>query len=207
MKNLGQFIKATAVGGLIVIVPLAIVIFAIGSLLQTVMALGSKLEETYEGFGWLGDPMILTGVAFLLIVSLCFITGLLLITAPGKRISESINRFLTSNVPMYGMVQNLTAQFAGIKTDDAQPVMADLYGSDAWVLGFQVEELSDGKLAIFVPAIPVATVGQLYYVDPARVRRLDVKMMDVVNSITQWGVGSNVLFEQHHRGDSAKPEA
>jgi hypothetical protein len=66
MKNLGQFIKATAVGGLIVIVPLAIVIFAIGSLLQTIMAFGSKLEEAYEGFGWLADPIILTGIAVLL---------------------------------------------------------------------------------------------------------------------------------------------
>jgi len=195
MRTLLDFIKATAVGGLIVIVPLSIVLFALSGLLETLIKFGSALEA-YLPFGWLGNSVAVAAAGLFIIILLCFVTGLILLTGPGKRLGNLIRTNLAEKIPMYGMLQSLTAQFAGISGEQLQPVEADIYGSGSWVLGFIVETLPDGRLAIFVPSIPVATVGQIYYIGEERVRRLDVEMMDVVNAITQWGVGSKILFEK-----------
>jgi uncharacterized membrane protein len=63
-------------------------------------------------------------------------------------------------------------------------------------VGFIVEEPEEGQFTIFVPVSPMPTVGQVYLVPASRVKKLDAKFVDVVNSLTQWGEGSHKLFRQ-----------
>lgn len=213
MKNLLTFLKATAVGGLIVIIPLGIIIFVLGSLLGTLIDIGNQISP-YLPYGWLGNTAVVAAAGVIFLVLICFMTGLFLLTSSGKAIGRWLNQKIAQKIPLYGMLKNLTAQFAGIKGKQFQPVEADIYGSGSWVLGFIMEDLPDGRRAIFVPSIPVATVGMVYYIPEERIRKLDVPMMDVVEAVTQWGVGSARVFEKHQSetnsanaspGSSGKP--
>ena len=75
------------------------------------------------------------------------------------------------------------------------PGLVDLYGSEARALGFIIEEHQDGTFTIFIPLSPLATVGQVFVLPGARVQKLEAKFVDVVNSLTQWGMESKKLFQ------------
>ena len=76
------------------------------------------------------------------------------------------------------------------------PAEIDLHNTGCAVLGAIVEELKDGRLAVFVPLTPAATVGQIYLVPDNRVKRLDASLGATLNSITEWGIGTSKLFEK-----------
>lgn len=195
MKKLIEFIKATAIGGLVVIVPVTIILAVLSSLVTALIDFANLLEP-HLPFGWLTNTVVVAGLALATIILLCFGTGLFLLTGPGKSIGAWLDKNVAQRIPLYAMLKNLTAQFAGIKGEQFQVVEADLYSSGVTVLGFLMERLPDGRLCVFVPSVPMATIGQLYYMTPEQVRLLDTKMVDAVNAITQWGVGSDLVFKE-----------
>jgi len=192
-----NFLKTTAIGGFVVIIPLSVALIVLGSVLDTLVDIGNKVSP-HLPYGMLGHPVVVVAIAAGTIISLCFITGLLLVTSPGKALGEWMDRNIAQKIPMYGMVKNLTAQFAGLNTRQFQPVEADIYGSGSWVLGFLIEELDDGRLIIFVPSTPMATVGMSYCIPTDRVNELNVPMKDVAEVVTQWGAGSAELMRKHN---------
>ncbi len=202
MKNVLDFIKATVLGGIVVIIPLSIILLALGSLMGSLITFGESLGDILP-FSWLGNTAIVAAIAALSILIACFVTGLVLLTGPGRRLSAFMQKNLVERIPMLGMLQSLTARFAGLNTSELQPVLVDIQNTGADSMGFLVEELPDNRLAVFVPAVPVATVGQIYFVPRERVVYINASMMDVVNAITQWGVGSKLLFQE---AETDKPD-
>ena len=70
------------------------------------------------------------------------------------------------------------------------PAQIDLHDSGCTVLGAVIEELADGRLAVFVPVTPAATLGQICSVPRSRVKRLKALLGATSNSITEWGIGT-----------------
>jgi uncharacterized membrane protein len=62
-------------------------------------------------------------------------------------------------------------------------------------LGFIIEEHEEGKLTVFVPISPTPTLGQVFLVPGSQVQKLEAKFVEVVNSLTQWGMESKKLFK------------
>jgi hypothetical protein len=93
------------------------------------------------------------------------------------------------------MFKNLTLRVAGEEGIEFAPGLVDLYGSEARALGFIIEEHEDGNFTIFLPLSPMATVGQVFFLPGVQVQKLEAKFVDVVNSLTQWGMESKKLFK------------
>lgn len=192
MKRPISFIKTTALGGLLVIVPIAIIVFVLGQLLLTLFTLASGVTA-YLDIG-IDDALVIFAIALLSLVGLCFATGLFVRTRLGDAAKRWFGRNVASRIPMYHALANLTRRFAGVDGPQFAPVEVDLYGSGAHSMGFLVEELPESRSAVFVPTAPVATVGNLYIVPNDRIRRIEASMADTVSVITQWGVDSGNLF-------------
>ena len=104
---------------------------------------------------------------------------------------------------MYSMAKNLTGSIAGVGATQFTPAEVDLYGADSRTLGLIVDELPDDRMAIFVPAAPMATIGQVHILPRESVRILDATLGATVTSISQWGVGTQDLYkasEQRQKG-------
>lgn len=187
-----NFIKTTALGGLLVIVPIAIVLFVLGQLLLALLSLANDVVA------WLGigidDVLVMSGIALLSLVGLCFVTGLAVRTRLGDALKSWFGRNVAKRIPMYSAISNLTKRFAGIDGTQFAPVEIDLYNSGARAMGFLVEDLPGSRCAVFVPTAPVATVGNVYLLDKEKVRPIDASMSDTVSVITQWGVDAAYLF-------------
>jgi len=79
----------------------------------------------------------------------------------------------------------------------------DLYGSSARALGFLIEQLPDGRCAVYIPHAPVATIGNIYVVDLGAIRTLGASVTDTVSAISQWGVDTRLLYPANP-GDGIK---
>jgi uncharacterized membrane protein len=64
-------------------------------------------------------------------------------------------------------------------------------------VGFVVEEHEGGDRTVFVPLAPTPSVGRVYIVQEAQIRRLQGSMGPALGAVMQWGVGlQDVLREQ-----------
>jgi uncharacterized membrane protein len=187
-----SYLISTAVTGLVVIVPLAILFLAameIYGLLDEV-AFFAQLELPFPGFVNAGI-VVLIGV--LAVFTVCLVTGLLLQTGPGKRFANFVEKQIADKVPLLGLVRKLTLSFAGAD-NKLKPVEADVHGSGVHMFGFLMETLADGRHVIFVPSAPTITVGHTYIIPPERVVVLNTNITNVVNTLTQWGAGAGEIY-------------
>ncbi len=54
-----------------------------------------------------------------------------------------------------------------------------------------MDENDNDTLTVFVPSVPAITLGALHIVERNRVTLLDASHLQIVNCITEWGVGSS----------------
>jgi uncharacterized membrane protein len=194
MRNLLEFIKTTIIGGFLVLLPVVAVLIliavAVNSVITVITPLAAKLPLKTV-FGYTAVSLL----AIVIILVFCFLAGLLVQLRLGRLVQNWLEQRLLNRLPGYTTIKNLTRQVAGREGAEFAPVLVDLYGSEAKVIGFVMEELPDGRLTVFVPISPTSTLGQVYILPAAQVERLQARFLEVVNSLTQWGVESKKLFQ------------
>ena len=193
MSRVWEFIKTTFVGGIVLIVPLAVLIIAINHLLDLLVSLNTWLAQQlpYENFG---NPHVVLAQAIIMLVLACFLTGLLLRAGFLQRLADKINEFLERKIPLYGMVRTMTKRIAGADALQFTPAEVDLYGTGARSLAFVIEELPDDRYAVFVPNAPTLTTGSVAVVPKSSLAILDKPPKLVADAITQWGAGTRELY-------------
>ena len=199
MRKITEFIKTTVLGGFLVLLPivavLALVGIAIATLINIVTPIVGKLP-----IKTIGGLALATLLAVFFLLAFCFLAGILVRMRIGRLVQKWVEGFLLQRLPGYVMVKNLTRQVTGQGGIEFAPALVDLYGSEARVVGLIVEEHADGKFTIFVPISPTATLGQVYFLPHTKVERLQARFVDVVNSLTQWGMESKKLFQTPLKG-------
>lgn len=202
MTRATSFLTSTALSGLLVLLPLAI-LFIAG------MEIYGLLEET-AAFAALELPfpasvnaLIFIALLLLGLFLLCLALGLFLKTGTGRRFGDFVEKGIAEKIPLLGLVRSLSAHIAGGRESSLRAVEVDLTGSGCTVLGFLMESLPDGRQVIFVPGAPAVTLGAVHIVPPGRVYPLGSSVASVANAISQWGMGTADLFpdaEPDHRG-------
>jgi uncharacterized membrane protein len=194
MRKFGDFLKTTIIGGFLVLLPVVVVILLLSLAVATVVNAMEPLMEMLP-LKSVGGLAVATLAAILLLLVFCFLTGLLVQMRIGRLGKEWLERILLERLPGYLMFKNLTRRVAGEEGIEFAPGLVDLYGSEARALGFIVEEHQDGTFTIFIPLSPMATVGQVFVLPGPQVQKLEAKFVDVVNSLTQWGMESKKLLK------------
>lgn len=192
MNRIVEFFKTTIVGGLFVILPVALVLFLLIELVGVVLLITSPVTKLLP-VETLGGIEIATLIAILLILATCFITGLIMRTQIGVRSRELVERIGLNRLPGYTLLKSLTQSFAGAMEGSTISVAIATI-RDCEVLAFIVEEHDNGDYTVFVPTAPTPTIGTIYFLKQEKVRKLDVPMAAGVDCIMQWGVGSKSLL-------------
>jgi uncharacterized membrane protein len=200
MRNLMEFLKTTVIGGFLVLLPVVAVLVLIGlavkSVVKIIAPVAAKLPATtISGYA------AATLLAVLLILGFCFLAGLLVQLRLGRLLQTWLESHLLQRLPGYTMIKSLTRQVAGREGTEFTPALIDLYGSEARVIGLIMEELSDGRLTVFVPLSPTSTLGQVYILPAGKVEKLEARFLVVVNTLTQWGVEAKKIFPAPTAGE------
>jgi uncharacterized membrane protein len=184
-----EFIKSTLIGGLLVILPIGLVVVMgikiVGMLRNAIAPVSSHLPEQ------LHFP---NAIAAILLLIVCFATGLVTRTYAGRNIGTFFERVILNQIPGYGMVRSLIRSITGIETSDTfRPAFVEI--EDALVPAFVVEVHTDGRYTIFVPSAPTPGIGAIYIMDGARVHLLDTSLLKTVKCVSRWGAGSAELLQ------------
>jgi uncharacterized membrane protein len=188
------FIKTTLLGALLVIVPTGIIGFALWEITALTRGLlGPVFEKLPFDSAVIKSCVIVASL--LLVVLGCYFTGLLVRTRWGRRFRRWIESRFLERIPGYKMIRSLAHQYVGEEGEKHfRPVLVDLYGSGTKVIGFAVEELGDGTVAIFLPSVPAVTLGQLQIVPASRVSPLPATMHATIETLTMFGEGTSHLL-------------
>lgn len=195
MNNLVTFFKTTIIGGLIVIVPLAILTFVVGDAVNSLIALTKPLTEDLP-FGVFANAVIALLFVAAIIIAICFTAGFLLSTLWGMAIKNWLEKNIFERIPMYTTLRGLTQKFAGIEGADFPVVEVDLYNSDGRVLGVRVDTLPDERQVVYVPSSPIVTVGQLHVLPKTRVTETDLSMTETISCLSQMGIEARKLYDE-----------
>lgn len=195
MTNFIAFIKITVIGGLVVIVPIAILVFVVGDAVAGLITATKPLTQDLP-FDAFTNAAIALLLVIALIIAICFIAGFLLNTLWGKTIKSWLERTLLEKIPMYSTLRGLTQKFAGLEGADYPVVEVDLYNSDSRVLGVLMDTLPDERRVVYIPSSPIVTVGQLHILPTTRVTETDLSMTETIGCLSQMGLEAKKLYKE-----------
>ena len=187
MKSLYRFLKTTVVGGLVVLVPVAICAYLIGAVVKTVLTVSAQIGKLLhiQSFGGI---VALELVAVLAIVAVCFVLGLLVQTTGGRTIGNWFEKRLFNLVPGYQMIKKISRQFSGGGEETLGTPVAVKFG-DSRQIGFLVEQYTTGEVAVFIPLAPALSLGSVYIIPAEHTERLNATLSQVADCITKVGFG------------------
>jgi uncharacterized membrane protein len=136
--------------------------------------------------------------SLLLVLTVCLLVGLALRTPLGQAVRSRIENSFLERMPGYEMFRSMTRQLAGENQESTwKPALIEI--EEALVPAFVVEELDDGRFAVFVPSVPTPLAGSIYILTPERVHPLDVPFTHALRVVTRWGSGSKDLVAAMER--------
>lgn len=192
MKPLFQFLRTTLAGGILFLVPVVIVVI----ILERALAIARKLAEPLakhipiESVVGLRVAMLL---AFGLILLFCFVTGFFARTALARMLTDWLERTVLSNLPGYEFFKSIGEDLLGATKTESRQVVFVCIG-DTWQIGFQLERLDNGLLAVFIPSAPNPHSGVVHFVPSNCVTSASASSTAALKCLKRLGVGSNALF-------------
>jgi len=188
MSALKEFLKTTIVGGVLFLAPL--ILFAM--ILRHAMGFAGKIAKpiaTQFPQHQIAGVAVATIVAALVLMVLSFCAGLAARTRAGKNVTHWLEETLLGNLPQYRMVKSLAAGLTQVEgVQGMRPALVSIEGG--WQLGYQIEELKDGWVAVFLPQSPTPMSGNVMYLPATRVRLLEIPIPEAMMLVKRMGVGS-----------------
>ena len=213
MKRLREFIKSTLVGGLLVLLPLTILLYALIWVFGLAHRAISPLTKIIMEKSTL-QVIVADVVAVALLVAVCFAVGVVVRTRFGHWIYVLIESRLLRKTPGYSMIKETVSQF--LDKDKQSPfssvALARIFESDTLVSVFVTDQHEDGSCTVFMPTGPNPTSGNIYHLKAENVFPVDVSVEDAMRSIISCGAGSSALIarlnERRQRsGQSDTPDS
>jgi len=193
MKKLGRLLKTTIMGGLLFLIPFAVLLIVLGKVQQVVGGVIGPIAERIPVQSVIGleTPKVLTAVV---LVFVCFLAGLFAQTRVAQAVVGWLESSLLSNIPGYSLVKSLGEEVAGANASrSTDPVLVRF--DDAWQIGFLVERIPEGRVAVFIPDAPSPWSGSVLIMDEDRVKPLEVPSTSTLKSLKRLGKGTAALVE------------
>ena len=186
--SLTELLKATMAGGLLFLLPVALVAIV----LKQAMQLVGKIVRPISNYlpveavvGVWGETLLAAVV--LILVSL--VAGLVARTNVGRRIMRWFENSLLGGLPQYQMVKSMAEGLAHVESaEGVDPALVSIEGG--WQIGYLLEPLDNGWVTVFLPQAPTPMSGNVMYLPADRVRPLGITIGQAMALVKHIGVGS-----------------
>jgi uncharacterized membrane protein len=201
MGKLKSFLMTSLLGGVVVILPVAILasvtiwIFRlVTGLIEPLTRLLIKDSQVNE---YAADFIVI-----ILIMVACFFVGVLVRTRLGEFFYRLIENRILKLAPGYSMIKETVLQIFGSKKDSpfSSVALAQIFGNETLVTAFITDSHSDGSYTLFVPTGPNPTSGLIYHLEGKYVHPVEIPVQDAMRSIISCGAGSAKLMQEFTDG-------
>jgi uncharacterized membrane protein len=201
MKQLLDFLKTTAMGGLFVLLPILLLYLLLSEALDLIVALATPIADLFPQatFEKVEFPVI---VGLILILGVSFLIGLGLRSETGRGLGRWIERTVLGRLPAYNALKRLTSGFAEAGKDGAFKAAVMTFADGERELVYVIEDHGENHLTVLLPWAPAAFAGSVKIVDRKRVELLDANLGDVSKVLSHWGVGARELLGKDAAGVS-----
>lgn len=200
MTRVKTFVTLTLLGGLAVVLPIAIFILLFQWLFGQISDLLAPVVTWLEAHTEFKDTLARL-VVIALILGGCFLIGLLVKTSVGRWAHRHLDHWLGRLAPGYNTIKDLVLQFIGSGAGEgvlAGPVArVRIHGPETplSVTVIVTSRHDNGDYTVYVPTAPVPTSGFVYHVPANCVEILpDVSVEAAMKSIVACGSGSAALL-------------
>ena len=198
MDKLRSFLKTSLLGGVVVILPIAILV----SVTLWLFNLISGLIEPLTRF-LIKDSQLNEYIAEFIVISLilaaCFFVGVLVRTRLGGFLYRVIESRILKLAPGYSMIKETVIQVFGNKGDSpfSSVALAQIFCNETQVTCFITDKHENGMYTLFVPTGPNPTSGLIYHLDSRYVHPVDIPVQDAMRSIISCGAGTAKLLKEY----------
>jgi uncharacterized membrane protein len=194
MSKIRTFLGTTFIGGLVVILPLAI--FAI--LAKWIIGIfDGILDPLVSLFPHAWNEILIKLLAAAIITMMCFGIGLAVKTQFGTSIISWVEEQAFARLPLYTTIKDTVQQLFGKeKTAFSQIVLIEPFGKGSKMMGFVTDESNDGLITVFTPTAPNPTNGYVFIVDKQDVEYINGKSDVAMRNIISLGAGMSKMIEK-----------
>lgn len=192
MSRISEFLKTTIVGGLLFLVPAILLVLV----LRHAMGFAGKIAKPIAALfpeSQVAGMAVATILAALVLLLISFLAGLVARTGAGRSLTHWFEESLLGNLPQYRMVKTMAEGLTQVEdASGIQPALVSIEGG--WQIGYVLEELGEGWVAVFIPQSPTPMSGNVMYLPSGRVRPLDMPIASAMMLVKRMGVGSSTAL-------------
>ncbi len=194
MKNLLSFFKLTALGGLLVLLPILLLVLLLMESVELVVGLATPIAGLFPADTFENPPHPVV-IAVLLLFGASLLIGLAMKSNAALRLGNWIEEKTVAKLPIYRFVKTLVSGLVGSeKTASFKPA---LFTADNGLqeIVYVVEDLGNGKLTILCPHAPTGFAGPVKIVPKDRITPLAASLGDVSLVFNHMGLGAGRLLK------------
>lgn len=197
MSRFKNFIVATLIGGIAVVLPAALMAFLLKWIYKVIIGIIRPL--TMFVFAKSNIQVIFADIIVIAIILLaCFAVGMIVKTRVGIFIQESLDDYILKFVPGYSIIKETILQFMGKKKFPfSQVVLVRAFENDTLMTGFVTDEHPDGQCTVFVPTGPNVTTGFVFHLSRDNVYPVNVSADQAIRTVISCGAGSDKLIKAY----------
>lgn len=197
MSRFKTFIQTSVIGGVVVILPVALFAFIIKWLFKVASGIIRPLTNLVIARSNM-QTIFADTIVIVLILLACFLVGIVVKTKLGRFIQENLEDHILKFAPGYSIIKQSIMQFLGKeKFPFSSVVLVRAYENDTLMTGFVTDEHPDGHYSVFVPSGPNPTTGFVFHLKQDYVHPVNVPAEEAIRSVISCGAGSGKLIEAY----------
>lgn len=196
MEKLKNFLKTSLLGGVVVILPVAILVSVTLWIFDLVTGLIEPLTRLLISDSQINEKAAEI-LVIILIVMTCFFVGVLVRTQLGGFLYRFLETRILKLAPGYSMIKETVLQIFGSRKDSpfSSVALVQVFGNTTLMTAFVTDKHEDGSFTVFVPTGPNPTSGLIYHLEGRCVHPVDIPVQDAMRSIISCGAGSAQLMQ------------
>jgi len=198
VDKLKQFLKTSLLGGVVVMLPVAILVSVTVWVFNLITGWISPLTRLLTKDLQVNE-FIAESFSIILILTTCFFVGLLVRTRLGDLLYQLVETRILKLAPGYSMIKDTVLQLFGNRKDSpfSSVALAQIFCNSTLVTCFITDSHDDGSFTVFVPTGPNPTSGLIYHLGGEYVHPVNVPVQEAMRSVISCGAGSGKLLNQY----------
>ena len=198
-SRIKKFFITTILGGLLVILPIVIILWAFNMLIRFIVSNITPVTMIVDKF--ISVRYLPEIISAIIIVIICFLVGLSVRTKLGNWIHINIEEKILTKIPGYNMVKGAINQLISTEKKTkpfSQVVLFKLFNNEVLLMGVITDDEDEEYVTIFCATAPNPTSGFIYHVLRKDVFLVDISVEDTMRTVFSGGSGSSMLLKRYH---------